>query len=149
MASKVVIASDHGGVKLKSVLVDYLEKLKIPVQDIGTYSEDSVDYPDYGIRAARRVSEHKNEKGIVICKSGIGMSMAANKVRGVRAALCLNRKMAELSRKHNDSNVLVLGAAFVPGEKAKQIVETWLKTPFEGGRHERRVKKLNDYEEER
>ena len=146
MDSKILIASDHGGIKLKSDLVKFLKKIHVPVKDLGTNSEDSVDYPDFGLKVAKQVGKHRNQKGILICKSGIGMAMTANKVKGVRAALCLNKKMAELSRQHNDANVLVLGAAFVPGNKAKAIVQAWLKTPFEGGRHEQRIRKITDYE---
>ncbi len=146
MGSKILIASDHGGVKLKDALVKFLKKLRVNVKDLGTNSHESVDYPDFGLKVAKEVGKHKNEKGILICKSGIGMAMTANKVKGVRAALVLNKKMAALSRQHNDANILVLGAAFVPGAKAKGIVETWLRTKFEGGRHERRIKKIKDYE---
>jgi len=149
MVHKILIASDHGGVKLKSGLVKYLKTLRVPFLDLGTNSEDSVDYPDYAIKLAKRVGKAKGEKGILICKSGIGMAVSANKVKGVRAALCLNRKMAELSRQHTNSNVLVLGAQFVPLKRAKEIVQTWLKTPFEGGRHERRIKKITAYEGKR
>ena len=149
MPSQILVASDHGGLKLKSFLVAYLKKLGIGVKDLGTHSEDSVDYPDYGLKLARAVAKNKSQKGILICKSGIGMSVTANKVRGVRAALCLNKKMAELSRLHTNSNVLVLGAQFVPPARAREILAAWLNTSFEGGRHERRIKKITQYEEKR
>ncbi|MBI4970303.1 MAG: ribose 5-phosphate isomerase B [Candidatus Omnitrophica bacterium] len=149
MDSKILIASDHGGIKLKADLVKFLKKLHVSVNDLGTNTEDSVDYPDYAIKLAKSVGKSKNQKGILICKSGIGMAISANKVRGVRAALCLNKKMAELSRQHNNSNILVLGAAFVPSKKAEGIVKAWLATQFEGGRHEKRIKKITDYEGKR
>lgn len=149
MDSKILIAADHGGIKLKSDLVKFLKKLHVSVQDLGTNSEDSVDYPDYALKLAKTVGKGKSQKGILICKSGIGMAISANKVPGVRAALCVNKKMAELSRQHNNANVLVLGAAFVPSKKAEGIVKTWLNTEFEGGRHERRIKKITDYEGKR
>ena len=149
MDFKLLIASDHGGIKLKSELVKFLKKSGIKVQDLGTHTESSVDYPDFGLRVAKKVGKSKKEKGILICKSGIGMAVVANKVRGVRAALCLNKKMAKLSREHNNSNILVLGAGFVPPIKAKGIVDTWLRTNFEGGRHERRINKITQYEGKR
>ena len=149
MDSKILIAADHGGIKLKSDLVKFLKKLHVSVKDLGTNSEDSVDYPDYAIKLAKTVGKSKSQKGILICKSGIGMAISANKVKGVRAALCLNKKMAELSRQHNNSNVLVLGAGFVPSKKAEGIVKAWLGAKFEGGRHERRIKKITDYEGKR
>lgn len=149
MGSKILIAADHGGVKLKQEIVKFLRKLHMSVNDLGTHSEDSVDYPDYALKLAKQVGKNKDQKGILICKSGIGMAVTANKVKGVRAALCLNKKMAELARQHTNSNVLVLGASFVPPKRAKEIVQTWLKTPFEGGRHERRIKKITEYEGKR
>lgn len=146
MSTQILIASDHGGVKLKSQIVKFLRELKVRVKDLGTNGEESVDYPDYALKLARQVGRHPAEKGILICKSGIGMAVTANKVRGVRAALCLNQKMAELSRLHTNANVLVLGAQFVNFPNVREIVKTWLTTPFEGGRHERRIKKITAYE---
>ncbi len=149
MDFKLLVASDHGGIKLKSELVKFLQKSGIKVKDLGTHSDSSVDYPDFGLKVAKQVGKSKNQKGILICKSGIGMSMVANKVKGVRAALCLNKKMAKLSREHNNSNILVLGAGFVPPKRAKGIVDIWLKTQFEGGRHQRRIHKIIQYEGKR
>lgn len=149
MDSEILVAADHGGIELKAHLVRFLKKKGIRVKDLGTHTETSVDYPDYGLKLAQKVAHRKNRKGILICKSGIGMTVAANKVRGVRAALCVNKKMAQLAREHTNSNVLVLGALFVPKKRAEEIVNVWLKTPFEGGRHERRINKIIQYEEKR
>ena len=149
MAVRLLIASDHGGVELKAALVKFLKKRKVTVSDLGTHSEASVDYPDYALALAKKVGRARDERGILICKSGIGMSVSANKVRGVRAALCLNKEMAKLSRLHTNSNVLVLGAQFVTPKRAEQIVDTWLTTPFEGGRHEKRINKITHYEGEK
>lgn len=148
MNPSVLIASDHGGVKLKGYLIKKLARLGIPAKDLGAFTEDSVDYPDYGLKLAGRVGRGKNLRGILICKSGIGMSVTANKVKGVRAALCLNETMARLAREHTNANVLVLGAQFVPARTAGDILQTWLTTPFAGGRHNRRLKKIHDYERE-
>ncbi len=143
---KIVIGGDHGGFVLKKAIVNYLKKKALIVKDAGTFSEKSVDYPDTAYKVARHVSRHKSWRGILICKSGIGNAIVANKVKGVRAALCYTIKSARLSRLHNDANVLVLGSMFVSEERAKKIVEVWLKTPFEGGRHLRRVRKIERIE---
>ncbi len=139
----IVIAADHGGVELKGVLKAYLEKQQYPVTDLGTYTSDSVDYPDYGQAVARDIAEQRAEFGILICKSGIGMSMAANRVPGARAALVHDEKTARLSREHNDANILCLAAMETNAETAVHILEAWLKTDFERGRHERRVLKMD------
>ncbi len=146
MGSEILIASDHGGVKLKQHIVQILTKMNVPVKDLGTHSESSVDYTDYALKLAKKVGKEKDRKGILICKSGIGMAVTANKVKGVRAALCLNKKMAKLSRLHTNANVLVLGSMFVAKKDSKLIIETWLKTAFEGGRHEKRINKITKYE---
>ena len=130
---KIAIASDHGGYQLKEELKKYLEGRNIEVVDLGTNSEESVDYPIYG----------KAYRGIVCCGTGIGISIAANKVKGIRCALCTDVHMAEMSRKHNDSNVLSLGGRTTPVDKALEIVGAWLDTEFEGGRHQRRGDMLN------
>jgi len=142
----IAIASDHGGFELKERVVKYLKGKGYQFEDLGTFSTDSVDYPDYGVKAAEGVAQGKYEKGIVICGTGIGISIAANKVHGIRAALCTNSYMARMSREHNDSNILALGGRVVGDELALDIVETWLNTEFVGGRHKIRVDKIADIE---
>ncbi|MBI4372657.1 MAG: ribose 5-phosphate isomerase B [Candidatus Omnitrophica bacterium] len=142
-----VIASDHRGTGLKREIANFLKSMNYSVEDLGTHSEESVDYPDYAIKAARAVSAAKASHGIVICHSGIGASISANKVKGVRAALAQTEEQAELARKHTDANVLALPAGFVTPELAKKIVLKWIETKFEGGRHERRIGKIKDFEE--
>jgi len=145
---KILIGSDHGGFRLKGKIKAYLEKTGYKVRDVGTYSEDSCDYPEFSGNLARLVSKGKYKRGILICKSGIGNSIVANKFKRVRAALCYNLKAARLSREHNDSNVLVMGSLFVNAELAKKIVKVWLSTEFQGGRHARRLNKIKDIEKE-
>lgn len=136
---KIAIASDHGGYQLKEEIKKYLEGRNIEVADLGTNSEESVDYPIYGKACGEAVMSGKADRGIVCCGTGIGISIAANKVKGIRCALCTDVHMAEMSRKHNDSNVLSLGGRTTPVDKALEIVGAWLDTEFEGGRHQRRV----------
>ncbi len=143
---KIALACDHGGFRLKEVIKSYLEELGIEYVDYGTFSEESVDYPDFAYKAARGIVTGETDRGIFICGTGIGISIAANKVRGIRAALCYNIYAAEMSRRHNDSNVLCLGGRVLGDELAKRIVKTWLETPFEGGRHQRRVDKIAQIE---
>ena len=143
---KIAIASDHGGFILKETLKAYLSKKRYAVKDFGTYSKERCDYPEYAYRASLAVSRGQVKQAILICKSGIGNSIVANKVPGVRAALCFNVTTARLSRQHNDSNVLVLGAAFVKPALAKKIVDVWLATQFEGGRHRRRLNQIREIE---
>lgn len=142
----MVIASDHAGFSLKEKIKDYLKKNRYTVKDLGTYSEESCDYPDFAASCARAIAQKKYSRGIVICGSGIGVSITANKFAGVRAALCNNVEAARLSRQHNDSNVLALGARFVNAALAKRIVKAWLETKFEGGRHARRLNKIKKIE---
>jgi ribose 5-phosphate isomerase B len=143
---KIVIASDHGGFKLKEVLVKYLKSKGHIIKDIGAFSEESCDYPVIGYQAAKLVGAKKFPMGILICKTGIGMSMVGNKVRGVRAALCSSAKIARSSREHNDSNVLVLGADTVSLQSAKKILQAWLTAKRPEGRHSRRVKQIKKIE---
>lgn len=143
---KVVIACDHGGFELKEIVKEHLEKSGYSVTDIGTYNTDSVDYPDYGEKAGKMVSSKTVERGIVICGTGIGMSLAANKVSGTRCALCTNEYMAIMSRKHNNANMLALGNRVIGSGLAIAIVDAWMTTEFEGGRHETRVNKLMNIE---
>ncbi len=143
---KIAIAADHGGFQLKEHLKAEIKKLGHEPVDVGCFNEESVDYPDYGLEAAKLVSKGAADRAILMCKTGIGMSIVANKVAGVRGALCLNEDMAEMSRKHNDANVLILSASYIQPGNANKIVDTWLKTDFEGGRHEKRVNKIKDFE---
>jgi ribose 5-phosphate isomerase B len=143
---RIAIASDHAGFLLKEKLKLYLEKRGFLPQDLGTYSPERCDYPNFAYQLATAVSGGKISRGILICKSGIGNSIVANKVRGVRAALCYNVKAAKLSRQHNDSNVLVIGAAFVNEKKAKRMVGVWLNTGFLGGRHKNRLRQIERIE---
>lgn len=136
---KIGIASDHGGFELKEYLKEYLKKSGIEVSDFGTNSEEPVDYPIYGERCARAVANGEVERGIVCCGTGIGISIAANKVKGIRCALCTDENMARLSRQHNNANVLALGGRTTSNEEAKKILDAWLITEFEGGRHQRRI----------
>jgi ribose 5-phosphate isomerase B len=140
---KIVIGSDHAGLALKEKTKKILNQLPVTIQDIGCFTSASCDYPDFGAQVARCVSEGKNDRGILICKSGIGMSMVANKFAKVRAALCYNAEAAQLSRAHNDANILVLGSHFVQEEDLPKILSAFLDTDFEGGRHTHRVKKID------
>ncbi len=142
------IASDHAGFELKQELTKYLSE-KFAVVDFGCESCDSIDYPDYGFALAEAVAKKKYLRGVLLCGSGVGMSIVANKVDGIRAALCHCVEFARLSRQHNDANILVLPARFVSLDLAKEIVDVWLATQFEGGRHQKRLEKIKNYEENR
>lgn len=139
----ISIGSDHAGFSYKQELTSLLESLGHTVIDVGTTSEESVDYPDYGTAAAALVRDGNADVGVLICGSGIGISIAANKLQGIRAANCTSVEMAQLARQHNDANVVAVGQRLVSIELAKDIVTAFLSTPFEGGRHQRRVDKLN------
>jgi ribose 5-phosphate isomerase B len=139
----IVIGSDHAAYALKETIKDYLVKRSIDVEDAGCHSEDSVDYPDFGIKVATMVSTGKFEKGILMCGTGIGMSMVANKFPHVRAALCDGLFAAMMSRRHNNSNILVMGARVIGDILAMEVVKVWLETPFDGGRHQRRLEKFD------
>jgi len=143
---KIAIGSDHAGYALKEDIKKILEDRDDIIVDIGTDNENSVDYPDFGIDVARLVSEGKAEKGILICGTGIGMSVTANKVKGIRAALAFDLYTAVQSRKHLDANILVLGGRITGKGLAEEIVRVWLDTPFEGGRHQKRIDKISDWE---
>jgi ribose 5-phosphate isomerase B len=145
---KIAIGSDHRGFEVKRRIVSLLERLGHEVMDMGPNSSESVDYPDYAFQVARAVSEHRVDRGILICGTSIGMCIAANKVRGVRAAPCHDSITAEMSRRHNDANVLCLSADLLGGELVDRMVKIWLDTEFEGGRHARRVDKVTRFEEE-
>lgn len=141
---RIALAADHGGFPLKEQIKLYLQQKNYEVLDMGTDAEDSVDYPDYGKRCAEAVIGGKAERGVVVCGTGIGISIAANKVKGIRCALCTSEEMAEMSRKHNDANMLALGGRVLDEHRALVILQTWLDTEFEGGRHQRRVNLLNE-----
>jgi len=143
--NKISIGSDHAGFKLKESIKNYLNGKGYDVKDFGTNSEESVDYPDYAKAVAKDVIKN-NSRGILVCGTGIGMSIAANKIKGIRAARCVNERDAELSRMHNDANIVALGARITPKAKAKKIVDVFLNTPFEEGRHIQRIKKIHDLE---
>lgn len=143
----IAIASDHGGYMLKEHIKAYLAAKGITCEDFGTNSTDSCDYPDFAKPAAEAVANGQCEKGIVICTTGIGVSITANKVKGIRCALCTDTLTAEMTRRHNDANVLAMGAGIVGPMLAERIVDTFLSTEFEGGRHARRVAKLMEIEQ--
>ena len=143
---KISLGCDHGGYALKEHIKAYLESKGHEVTDCGTYSTDSCDYPIFGEAAARKVQSGECERGIVICTTGIGISIAANKVKGIRCCACSDCYSAEMSRVHNDANMLALGAGITGPNLAKRIVETFLNTEFEGGRHARRVGLLDAIE---
>ena len=140
---KIAIGCDHGGYLLKQDILIWLEEHDIDFEDVGCFSTESVDYPIYGEKVARLVASGACEKGIVICTTGIGISIAANKVKGIRCAHCTDSLSAEMTRRHNDANVLALGAGITGPNLAKRIVEVFLNTEFEGGRHARRVGQLD------
>jgi len=139
----ILLANDHAGTSLKNEIKKVLEKKGYNVTNLGCDTEESVDYPDFAHPLAEKVSNNDNLKGIIICGSGIGVSMSANKHKGVRSALCWNKETAKLSRSHNNANVLSLPARFLAKKEALEIVEIFLNTDFEGGRHKKRVDKIN------
>jgi len=139
----ILISNDHAGVELKNAVNSFLKKKGYVVENLGDNSGKSVDYPDIIHPLAKEISNNKNKKGIIMCGTGNGVSMVANKYKGVRAGLCWSKEIAELIRKHNDANILSLPARFLSTKQALEIVEVFLKTDFEGGRHERRVNKID------
>ena len=141
---KIAIGCDHGGYLLKQDILIWLEENDYEFEDFGCYNTESVDYPVYAEKVARAVASGECEKGIVICTTGIGVSMAANKVKGIRCALCGDSYSAEMTRRHNDANVLAMGAGIIAPNMAKKITEVFLTTAFEGGRHARRVGLLDN-----
>lgn len=142
--TKIAIGCDHGGFNLKNTIIKYLKEKGHEVQDFGTYSTDSCDYPVYAKAVAKSVAKGENEKGILVCGSGIGVSIVANKVKGVRAALCHESHSAMLSRLHNNANVLCLGERITGVSLALDIVDTWLKSEYEGGRHQKRIDMMEE-----
>ncbi len=144
----IAIGSDHGGYKLKEEIKKYLDEKEIEYKDCGTYSEQSVDYPDIAKDVAKRVQSKECNSGILICRSGIGMSIVANKFKGIRCAKCENEEEAKFSKMHNDSNILALGADYITTSTAICVVRAWIATPFEGGRHAERIKLIEEIEKE-
>ena len=138
----IAIANDHVGLELKAKIIEVLEKKGLEYKDFGTYTPESCDYPIFGARAAKAVASGECDRGIVICGTGVGISLAANKIPGIRCVVCSEPYSAKLSRMHNDSNMLAFGARVVGPELAKMITKMWLETAFEGGRHQRRVDML-------
>ena len=145
---KIAIACDHGGYLLKQDLLIWMEENDIEYEDFGCFSTESVDYPVFAEKAARAVADGTCDKGVVICTTGIGVSIAANKVPGIRCALCTDSLQAEMTRRHNDANMMAIGAGFTGKNMAERMVEVFLTTEFEGGRHERRVNKMMALEQE-
>lgn len=139
----IPIGADHAGFNLKQFLINYLEEKGHEVKDHGCFSEDSIDYPDFGHPVAEMVENNPGMLGILICGSGNGINMTANKHQGIRSALCWKKEIAELARQHNDANIIALPARFVTKEEAVEMVEAFLNTPFEGGRHQKRVDKIS------
>ena len=146
MVSTIALGADHAGFELKEALKGWLIDQGYQVLDLGTHSAESVDYPDYAIQVAQSVADGKVERGLLVCGTGIGMAMTANKVAGVRAALCSDLYTARMSREHNDANVLTLGGRLMDPEMAIEMLKLWLETEFAGGRHGRRVGKIAEFE---
>jgi ribose 5-phosphate isomerase B len=138
----IPIGADHAGFELKEQLRQYLNDLGYEVKDFGCFSEESIDYPDYAHPVANMIEEHPGMLGILICGSGNGINMTANKHAGIRSALCWKKEIAELARLHNNANILALPARFISADEAKEMVEVFLTTEFEGGRHQKRVEKI-------
>lgn len=139
---KIFISSDHAGFKLKEEIKTHLSKKKLSFQDLGPFNDDRVDYPDYAHKVARKVKANKSNVGILVCGSGMGMNIAANRHKNIRAAQCFNLKSTKLSRLHNDANIITLGSRLLTKKLAINCVNTFLNTKFEGGRHSKRIKKI-------
>lgn len=143
LSKPIAVGADHAGFEYKSAVVEHLNKLGYQVSDFGTYSANSVDYPDFAHPTANSVESKETGCGILVCGSANGVAITANKHQGIRAALCWRKEIAELARKHNNANILCLPARFISLEEATEIIDTFLSTPFEGGRHEERVNKIS------
>jgi len=143
---KIAIASDHGGFDLKENIITFLLKKGLEIDNLGVHSTDSVDYPDYGIKLAQAIIDKKFVRGILICGTGVGMSIVVNRFPGIRGTLCSDVYTAKMGREHNDSNILIMGGRVIDVSLAIEILETWLNTEFEGGRHQRRLDKINQIE---
>lgn len=144
---RVAIGSDHAGMRLRKEIMNLLDELGIEYEDFGCHSDESVDYPDYAFPVAEKVAKGEFDRGILICGSGIGMSIAANKVKGVRCALVHDTYSAKATREHNDSNVLAMGERIIGPGLAREITKIWLTTEYDGGRHDKRIDKICKYEE--
>ena len=144
----IAIGSDHGGYRLKEEIKKYLEEKQIEFKDYGCYSEEKVDYPNFAKEVSKSIQRKECDKGILICRSGIGMAIVANKFKGIRAGLCMSEEMAKFARMHNDSNILTIAADYVSTSQAICIVRMWLATEFEGGRHIDRLKIIEEIEKE-
>jgi len=140
---KIAIGSDHAGFELKKVLIQYLQEKDFFVQDLGTNSTERADYPDFGHAVATSITEGATDLGIIVCGSGNGINMSANKHEGIRSALCWNKEIACMAKAHNDANILALPARYIEVEEAKKCIDVFINTKFEGGRHANRVKKIN------
>lgn len=145
---KVAVGCDHGGIVLKKAVISTLEELGAEIVDMGTYSEVSVDYPDYAYKVAKAVANKEVDCGVLMCGTGIGISIAANKVKGIRAAVCTNTYMAEMTKRHNNANIIALGGRVINEDEAKEIVKTWWNATYEGGRHQNRLDKITQIENE-
>ena len=143
---KIAIGCDHGGIVLKPAVIDTLMELGAEVEDFGTYDESSVDYPVYGLKVAEAVASGECDAGVLMCGTGIGISISANKVKGIRAAVTTNTFMAEMTKRHNNANIIALGGRVVTPEEAKEIVKAWYTAEYEGGRHQRRLDMIADIE---
>ena len=143
---EIWIGNDHGGYELKANIIKFLQGEKYTVDDMGTHSKDSCDYPMIGFEVAKAVSDGKADRGILICKTGVGMAIIANKLHGIRAAACYDKDMAKSSREHNDCNIIVLAANYTKFNEAREILRLWLKTDAAGDRHARRVKQIKEIE---
>lgn len=141
---KIAIASDHGGFDLKENIIAFLLKKGLEIDNLGAHSTDSVDYPDYGIKLAQAITDKKFVRGILICGTGVGMSIVVNRFPGIRGSLCSDVYTAKMCREHNDSNILIMGGRVIGVGLAIEILETWLNTEFEGGRHKRRLDKIKE-----
>lgn len=145
---KIAIGSDHAGFEVKEKIKKQLQDMDLEVEDLGTNSLESVDYPEYGAKVGREVASGKADEGIIVCGSGIGIAIAANKVKGVRAAQAWNEETARLARQHNNANILSIGARVIPEQEIPKIINAWFDARFEGGRHERRVEEISELEKE-
>ncbi len=148
MTKKIALGADHAGFEEKEKLKKTLDELGVEYEDVGTYSTDSVDYPDFAQKVGEKVESGEAEQGILVCGSGIGVAIAANKMHGIRAAQAWNEETARLARQHNNANVLTIGARVIPEEEIPKIVKAWFDADFEGGRHEKRVEKIMNLERE-
>ena len=144
---KIAIGCDHGGIVLKSAVLEVLNEKGIDFEDLGCYTSDSVDYPDYALKVAEEVSQGKADLGIILCGTGIGISIAANKVKGIRAAVAHDLFTAEMCKRHNNANILAMGGRVISPELAKDMVRIWLDSEFEGGRHLNRINKISEIEQ--